>query len=149
MVDYAKDSCFPKEWVVSILLENKTVSDAGDSQIWQLPDHRDSWCRTVQARAAGTSFDRSAFPQAFAHMERHKRKELSSTLMCQPAASGPQHAPGPAGAAGCSGRRRWLVGCVPLCTSSPSPKQHTEEDTEGQAKDFSFQVMKAERHGQS
>lgn len=66
------------------------MSDAGDSQIWQLPDHRDSWCRTVHARAAGTSFDRSAFPQAFAHMERHKRKELSSSVMCQPAASGPR-----------------------------------------------------------
>lgn len=145
MVDYAKDSCFPKEYLVSILFENKTVSDAGDSQTRQLPDHRNSGCRTVQVRAAGTSFDRSAFPQAFAHMERHKRKEFSSSVMCQSAAPRAWQVP-QAVLADCSG---WwdvshcAVHHITLCPYS------TPRRIEGQAKNFSFQVMKAEQHGQS
>lgn len=77
LVGYVKDYYFPKEWLASILFENKAVSDAGDSWRWQLPDTGTAGAGRCRSELVGQALT-GAFPSGLCtHVERHKRKELS------------------------------------------------------------------------
>lgn len=107
------------------------------------PRHWNSWGRTVQVRAGGTSFDKSAFPQAFTHTWKGTKEEFSFKVMCQCAACSPQHALGwkvlqqPC-------RLCWLVKSIPPWWGPhhPLPTQHTEGINWEKQKNSHFKLWK-------